>query len=196
MTRRVCVFCGSSTGKNQQFVESAKAFGQALVDNGLELVYGGGRVGMMGTIADAVLSAGGSVIGIIPQFLMDKEVGHSGLTELIVVDSMHTRKARMAELSDAFVALPGGVGTFEEFIEVITWSLLGLHSKPCAILNTNGYYDLMLRFFDHSTAEGFLAERHRNMILVESDPFALASRLMSYKHTTLPKFGDEEARLT
>lgn len=196
MIRRVCVFCGSSNGIDPRHVQAAQAFGRALAESNLELVYGGGRVGMMGALADAVLANGGRVIGIIPQFLMDREVGHTGLTDLLVVESMHERKAKMAEMSDAFVALPGGVGTFEEFIEVMTWSLLGLHAKPCAILNSAGYYDLMLRFFDHATNEGFLAERHRNMIVVEREAVALTARLQTYEHTTPPKFSDDEARLT
>jgi uncharacterized protein (TIGR00730 family) len=194
--RKLCVFCGSSSGSNPAYADAAVVLGNALVDNNIELIYGGGRLGLMGTVADTVIERGGRATGVIPAYLVGKEVGHTGLTELIVVESMHARKAKMAELSDGFIAMPGGFGTFEEFIEILTWSMLGFHSKPCALLNVEGYYDRLLDMFAHATAEGFLYERHRSMVLVESDPIALVHRMMRYEHTTAPKFTDTEAKLT
>lgn len=191
MIKRLVVFCGSSPGTNPAYVDAAIVFGNALADNGIELVYGGGRLGLMGAIADTVLERGGRVVGVIPDFLVGKEVAHTGLSQLIVVESMHKRKAKMAELADGFVAMPGGFGTFEEFIEVLTWSMLGFHTKPCALLNVNGYFDLMLRFFDQSVSEGFVYPRHRDMVLVESDPITMVQRLQRYEHTTAPKFTDK-----
>jgi uncharacterized protein (TIGR00730 family) len=191
MIQSLCVFCGSASGSNPVYADAAIVFGNALADARIELVYGGGRLGLMGTIADTVLARGGRVTGVIPDFLVGKEVAHTGLTELIVVESMHKRKAKMAELADGFVAMPGGFGTFEEFIEVLTWSMLGFHSKPCALLNVNGYYDLMLKMFAHSVSEGFLYQRHSDMVVVESDPLNLVERLQKYKHTVAPKFTDK-----
>jgi uncharacterized protein (TIGR00730 family) len=196
MLRSLCVFCGSSSGSNPVYTDAAIAFGTAMADTGVELVYGGGRVGLMGTIADTVIARGGKATGIIPKFLVDREVAHTGLTDLIIVKSMHERKALMAEMSDGFVAMPGGFGTFEEFIEIGTWSLLGFHAKPCALLNVAGYYDKLLDMFANACTEGFLAERHMDMVLVDPDPNSLLSRLLAYEHTTAPKFSDEEAQLT
>ncbi len=194
MIRRLCVFCGSSTGNKPIYAEAARHMGAAMASQGIELIYGGGRVGLMGAIADEVLARGGKVTGIIPKFLADREVAHTGLTELVLVHSMHERKAMMAEMSDGFVAMPGGVGTFEEFIEIMTWSLLGLHGKPCAVLNTDNYYDGMLQLFSHASAEGFLADRHKAMVLEDNDPVRLVKRLQDYRHTTSPKFSKEEAQ--
>ncbi len=149
----VCVFCGSSFGASPVYATAARALGSLLAARGSTLVYGGSRVGLMGAVADAALAAGGKVIGVIPQSLVLKEVAHSGLTELRVVDSMHERKAMMADLSGGFIALPRGFGTFEEFCEVLTWAQLGLHRKPCALLNVNGYFDDLLRLFDHGVEE-------------------------------------------
>jgi hypothetical protein len=164
---RVCVYCGSSTGEDQRFVAAARAFGTALAQAGIGIVYGGGRIGLMGAVADAALAAGGEVIGIIPRFLEEREVAHAGV-DLRVVASMHERKALMAELSDAFVALPGGFGTFEEIFEVITWVQLGLLDAPCIFANVVGYYDGLIGAIDHAHATGFINDRNRR--LVESYP--------------------------
>lgn len=172
---RICVFCGSNTGHNGKYVEAAVGLGEALVARGLGLVYGGGWVGLMGQVANTVLAAGGQVIGVIPKALADLEVAHQGLTELHVVGSMHERKALMAELAAGFIALPGGFGTFEELCEVITWTQLGFHGKPCGILNVEGYFDPLLAMFDHATREGFIKPAHRELVLVETDPGRLLS---------------------
>jgi uncharacterized protein (TIGR00730 family) len=164
--RSVCVFCGSNPGLNPEYLEAAQAFGRTLAEQGLTLVYGGGNIGLMGAVADAALAAGGQVIGVIPTFLKDKEVAHLGLSELVVTHSMHERKAKMAELSDAFVALPGGLGTFEELFEMVTWSQLSIHGKPVALYNVNGFYDRLLDFVRHAAAEGFL--RKENLALLQS----------------------------
>lgn len=174
---RICVFCGSSSGIRPVYSQAAENVGRLLAKQGCSLVYGGGNVGLMGTLADSVLAAGGKVIGVIPHALMLKEVGHTGLTELRIVDTMHERKALMAELSDAFIALPGGYGTLDEFCEVLTWAQLGLHNKPCGILNVDGYYDPLLKLFQQVIAEGFLQEEHGKMLTVESDPQKLLQQL-------------------
>lgn len=161
---RICVFCGSSPGKNPAYARSARETGAALAARGIELVYGGGRVGMMGVVADSVLAAGGTAIGVIPRALEEREIAHQGLTTLHVVGSMHERKALMAELSDAFLALPGGFGTFEEFCEVITWSQLGIHRKPCGLLNVTGYYDPLISMFDRSVEAGFVSPLNRTIV--------------------------------
>ncbi|HEY1464504.1 MAG TPA: TIGR00730 family Rossman fold protein, partial [Terriglobales bacterium] len=168
--KRVGVFCGSSSGIRPQYSQTADAVGRILAEQRLTLVYGGGKVGLMGTLANAALAAGGEVIGVIPHALMLKEVGHTGLTKLRIANTMHERKALMAELSDAFIALPGGYGTLDEFCEILTWAQLGLHNKPCGILNVNGYYDPLLELFQKSVAEGFLRKEHADMLMVESDP--------------------------
>lgn len=180
MIRRLCVFCGSSFGSNPVYREAAESVGRALAQRGIALVYGGGKVGLMGTLTDACLAAGGRVIGVTPQALVDKEVAHTGLTELRVVGSMHERKALMAELSDAFVALPGGYGTWEEFCEVLTWSQLGIQRKACALLNIHGYYDPLLELADKAVSEGFLKEVNREMLLTDDDPERLLGRLSTY----------------
>lgn len=176
---RVCVFCGSRSGNGDRYRETARSMGRALASRGVGLVYGGGSIGLMGVLADAVLAAGGEVTGVIPAFLNDLELGHRGATELRVVGSMHERKALMEELSDAFVALPGGFGTVEEFCEILTWGQLGLHAKPCALLNAHGFFDPLLNLFDRQVAEGFLSPRHRSQVLVERDPETLVERLVS-----------------
>src|SRR3954453_6200666 len=166
--KRVCVYCGSNFGSRPEYVAAAQRLGSALARRSLELVYGGGRVGLMGTIADAVLAEQGKVIGVIPEALLAKEVGHQGLKDLRVVGSMHERKALMVELSDAFIAMPGGFGTLEEFCEVLTWAQLGLHPKPCGLLNVLGYYDPLLAFFGHAAAERFVRPEHRALVLQET----------------------------
>src|ERR687894_2081084 len=168
--RRLCVFSGSSPGGHPDYAQSAAELGRALAAQGIGLVYGGAQVGLMGTIADAALEAGGEAVGVIPQALVDREIGHRGLTELHVVDSMHERKALMAELSDAFVAVPGGIGTLEELIEVYTWSQLGLHRKTCGLLNVRGYYDHLAAFLDHAVAQEFLPEQHRALLVAAAAP--------------------------
>ncbi|HET7229185.1 MAG TPA: TIGR00730 family Rossman fold protein [Longimicrobium sp.] len=178
--KRVCVFCGSNPGFRPEYMDAARAVGRVLVERGLGLVYGGGRVGLMGAVADAVMAGGGEVIGVIPEALMAREVGHHALTELHVVRTMHERKAMMADLSDAFLALPGGYGTFEEFCEVLTWSQLGIHPKPCGLLNVGGYYDTLLALFDHATAEGFVTRAHRSLVIEHTDPAALLDQFATF----------------
>jgi uncharacterized protein (TIGR00730 family) len=177
---RLCVFLGSSTGRSPIYAETARAFGGLLARRGIGLVYGGGSVGLMGIIADGACAAGGEVIGVIPEALRARELDHQGLTELHVVRTMHERKALMAELSDGFVALPGGIGTFEELFEVWTWAQLGYHAKPCGLLNVNGFYDRMSEFVDHVVAEGFLKAEHRAMLIVEDKPEAMLATMATY----------------
>ena len=179
---RICIFCGSSTGMRREYADAAKAMGQALIRRRIGLVYGGGCVGLMGTVADAVMGGGGEVIGVIPEALVTRELAHGDITQLIIVHSMHDRKAKMAELADAFIALPGGYGTFEEFCEILTWAQLGLHRKPCGILNVNNYYEPLLRLFDNAVAEGFLRPGNRRLVIEETDP----SRLLDMLETHIP----------
>ena len=186
--RRVCVFCGSSIGNQRAYAEAAEALGAVLAKRGIGLVYGGGNVGLMGVIADAVMAAGGEVIGVIPQSLADREIAHAGITELRVVDSMHTRKAMMADLSDAFIAMPGGVGTFEEFFEAVTWTQLGLHRKPCGLLNVNAFYTPLALFIDQAVTEGFIKPIHRTAIVVDSDPARLLDTLGTIDLPAVPKW--------
>jgi uncharacterized protein (TIGR00730 family) len=178
--KSVCVFCGSNYGDNPVYQEMAAVMGRKLAMAGLKLVYGGGKVGLMGVLADAALAAGGQVVGVIPQAIVDMEVAHLGLTELIVVQSMHERKARMADASDAFIALPGGYGTFEEFCEVLTWSQLGFHDKPCGVLNVGGFYDPLLALFDRAVQDRFVRPEHRELVLADTDVDALLERLASF----------------
>ena len=180
MLQRICVFCGSSFGSRPAYREAAETIGRLLCQRGIELVYGGSNVGLMGAMADACLNGGGRVIGVIPQALVDKEVVHLGLTELRIVRSMHERKSLMADLSDAFVALPGGYGTWDEFCEMLTWSQLGIQRKACALLNVSGYYDSFLEFADRAVSEGFLRGVNRDLMLSDDDPVRLLDRLASY----------------
>ncbi len=179
--KRICVFCGASSGKRPVYAEAARALGAALVAQDLELVYGGGRVGLMGALADAVIAAGGNAIGVIPEALERKEVAHEDLTELYVVGSMHERKSAMARLADAFVALPGGFGTLEEFCEVLTWSQLGLHAKPCGLLDVGGYWKPLLELFDGAVREGFVEPDHRGLVVVKDEPTRLLEALSEYR---------------
>ena len=188
------MFAGSSLGINALHRDAATALAEALVDRGLELVYGGGCVGLMGVLADAMLARGGRVIGVIPHTLMVREVGHRGLTELKVVDSMHERKALMAELSDGFIALPGGFGTLEELFEILTWAQLGLHGHPCGALNADGYFDALFRFLDHSLQQGFVRTEHRSMLLVDDDPRRLLERFAQYRAPTVEKWLQRSAQ--
>lgn len=175
--RRICVFCGSSAGARPAYARSARALGELLASRGIDVVYGGGAVGLMGELADAALVAGGKVIGVIPDALVAMEVAHDRLTELHVVRSMHERKALMAELSDAFVALPGGLGTLEELFEVLTWAQLGLHPKPCGLVDVEGFYAPLLACLDHAVVEGFVRPENRALVLDDVDPVRLLSRL-------------------
>jgi len=193
--KRICVFCGSSFGHRSEYREAAIGLGTLLAQRGLELVYGGGNVGLMGAVADACMKAGGSVIGVIPQSLVDKEVGHHGLTRLEIVDSMHTRKARMAELADGFIALPGGYGTFEELFEILTWAQLGFHEKPAAILDVAGYYAPLLALLDQARDEGFVREVHRGLLLADTDPAALLDRMAAYQAPAVVKWVEKDSQL-
>ena len=177
---RICIFCGSSTGTRPTYADAARAMGQAMLRRRIGLVYGGGNVGLMGTVADTVMQGGGEVIGVIPEALVTRELAHTDITQLITVHSMHERKAKMAELSDAFIAMPGGYGTFEEFCEIITWAQLGLHRKPCGLLNVQGYYDPLLTLFDRAVAEGFLRPENRRLVIEESEPDRLLQALTNY----------------
>jgi uncharacterized protein (TIGR00730 family) len=194
MLRRICVFCGSSSGVRPVYQQAAQTVGRLLCRRGIELVYGGGHVGLMGIVADACLHEGGRVIGVIPQALADREVAHRGLTELRIVGSMHERKALMADLSDAFMSLPGGYGTWEEFFEVLTWSQLGIQGKACGVLNVDGYYDPLLQMADRALSEGFLRDVHRELLLSDSDPERLLDRLSSHAVPTVDKWSSRPNR--
>jgi uncharacterized protein (TIGR00730 family) len=183
---RVCVFCGSNPGRDPVYLRAAAELGEVLARQGIGIVYGGGNVGLMGALADAALASGGRVIGVIPQGLLEREVGHRGVTELRVVDSMHTRKRQMAELSDAFVALPGGLGTLEELFEVLTWAQLGIHGKPCALLNVGGFFDPLLALLEHMIAERFVAPAHRALLRVEPSVERLIAALAGEPPPELP----------
>ena len=186
--RRVCVFCGSSPGASPAYAAAARRLAEVLVRRGVGLVYGGGSVGLMGVLADAALAAGGEVTGVIPRALWEREVGHAALPDLRVVETMHERKALMAELADGFVALPGGLGTLEEFFEVWTWAQLGIHAKPCGVLNVAGFFDPLLAFLDHAVAARFVREVHRAMVLVEPEPDALLDRMVAYRAPAVAKW--------
>jgi uncharacterized protein (TIGR00730 family) len=186
--RRICVYAGSNPGNDPAYADAARALATLLATRGIGLVYGGGKVGLMGVVADAALAAGGEAIGVMPQALIDREIGHPGLTELKVVDSMHERKALMAELSDAFVAVPGGIGTLDELIEVYTWSQLGIHEKACGLLNVNGYYNGLVAFLDHAVGAGFLRAQHRAVLSVAAYPGELLDRLAAYEPPRVGKW--------
>ena len=184
----LCVYCGSSSGRLDAYATAARALAAAMVERGIRLVYGGASVGIMGAVADEVLRLGGQAVGVIPESLMRKELAHASLSELHVTPSMHARKTLMAELADAFVALPGGIGTFEEIFEVWTWAQLGFHGKPCGLLNVAGYYDGLTAFLDHAASEQFVRGDQRRMLVVETDPVALLDRFASYTPPALPKW--------
>lgn len=184
----ICIYCGSSPGERPEYLEAARSFATLLARSGIRVVYGGASIGVMGAVADAALAAGGEVYGVIPQALVDRELAHPGLTQLFVTRSMHERKARMAELADAFVALPGGVGTLEEIFEIWTWAQLGMHAKPCALLNVAGYYDGLVRFMDHTVAEGFVREAHRRMLVTRADGAQLLAALREYEAPVVRKW--------
>jgi uncharacterized protein (TIGR00730 family) len=182
--KRICVFCGSNPGLRPDYAAAAQGLARVMAERGIGLVYGGGHVGLMGIVADTIMAEGGEAIGVIPEALLKREVGHHGLTELHVVRSMHERKQLMADLSDGFIAMPGGYGTFEEFCEVITWSQLGIHPKACGLLNVLGFYDALLAMFDHGVKEGFIHPQHRAMVLEGTDPGALIDEMATF---VLPK---------
>ena len=186
--RRVCVYAGSNPGSDPAYANGARALATTMAERGIGLVFGGSKLGLMGVLADTVLDAGGEAIGVMPQALIDREIGHPGLTELKIVASMHERKACMADLSDAFVAVPGGIGTLEELIEVYTWSQLGIHEKACGVLNVRGYYDHLAAFLDHAVTQGFLRPQHRAGLTVADEPAELLDRLAAFQPPTVGKW--------
>ena len=192
--KRICVFCGSSSGSRPEYRAAAEELGAELVRRKIGMVYGGGNVGLMGVLADAVLNASGEAIGVIPEHLMAREIGHNGLTKLHVVRSMHERKALMADLSDAFVAMPGGYGTLEEFCEIVTWAQLGLHAKPCGVLNVMGYYSPLLAMFDHAVGERFLKPENRGLVLARDSVVGLLQALAEWRPVRVEKWLDRETR--
>jgi uncharacterized protein (TIGR00730 family) len=193
--RRVCVFCGSSAGNRSEYAGAARHLGAALVRRGLGLVYGGGHVGLMGVVADAVLRAGGEVIGVIPQALVERELAQAGLTRLEVVDTMHQRKSMMADLSDAFVALPGGFGTADELFEILTWAQLGIHAKPIGLLNVGGFFDALLGWVRHAAAERFIRHQHVALLNVSTDPEGLLDVLLGHQPSpSVTKWADRDDR--
>jgi len=184
----ICVFCGSHNGSNEKFTAAAVETGQLIAKKNLTLVYGGARVGLMGAVADAALRASGAVIGVIPESLVAKEIAHTGITELKIVKTMHERKAAMSELSDGFIALPGGYGTLEEFCEMLTWSMLGLRKAPCGLLNIDGFFDHLLRFFDWSAECDFISKEHRQLVLVSDSPVDLLKQMEEFKYTAAERY--------
>jgi uncharacterized protein (TIGR00730 family) len=186
--RSICVFCGSNTGGREAYAEATRNVGRTIAERGFRLVYGGGAVGLMGVLADAALAAGGEVVGVIPGVLVEREIAHTGLTELRPVNSMHERKAMMADLSDGFVALPGGAGTLEEFFEIWTWGQLGHHRKPVGLLNVAGFFDPLIAFLDRQEAERFMRREHRDMLIVERDPAPLLDRFETYRAPVVEKW--------
>ena len=190
--KSLCVFCGSSPGQGTAYLAAAQTLGRLVAGRRIRLVYGGGRVGLMGAVANAALGAGGRVVGVIPRALMEREVGHGGLSELHVVETMHQRKALMAELADGFLALPGGIGTTEEFFEVWTWSQLGIHRKPIGMLNVDGFFDPLVTFLDHLVRERFLRAEHRSTVLLDTSPELLVERLRTFTAPVVEKWIDLE----
>ncbi|WP_211200047.1 TIGR00730 family Rossman fold protein [Breoghania corrubedonensis] len=186
--KAVCVYCGSNPGNRPDYLAAAEALGELIARRGLRLVYGGAEIGLMGRVASAALAAGGEVVGIMPQALVDREIAHKGLTEMHVVASMHERKKMMADLSDGFIALPGGIGTLEELFEVWTWAQLGHHEKPCGLLDVAGYYSKLAAFLDHQVTEGFVRVEHRAMLAIDDDPAALLERFTAYSAPHVTKW--------
>ena len=194
MIHSLCVFCGANHGKRPAYRDAAHQLGELLAQRGITLVYGGGNVGLMGTVADACLGAGGRVIGVIPRALAEKEIAHAGLTEMHVVGSMHERKAMMADLADAFLSLPGGFGTWDEFCEALTWSQLGLQKKACSFLNVEGYYDALLTLAERAAEDGFIRPEHRQLLLVDTDAGQLLDKLQTFEVPYVPKWVDRSER--
>jgi len=189
--KNICVYCGSSPGRLEAYADAACALAESLVSRGIGLVYGGASVGIMGVVADQVLKLGGRAVGVIPEALVRWEVAHNNLTELHVTKSMHERKMRMAELSDGFIAMPGGLGTLEEIFEICTWAQLGIHKKPCGLLNTEGYFDPLRVFLDHAMSEQFVKPIHRSILMVESEPEAMLERFLAYEPPVLTRWVSE-----
>ena len=189
--KNVCVFCGSSSGRRPAYARAARQLGAAIAEREMGLVYGGGSIGLMGVLADAALAAGAEVVGVIPRALARREIAHHGLTRLEVVPSMHARKARMAKLSDAFVAMPGGIGTMEELFEVLTWGYLGIHAKPTGLLDVGGYWQPLIRLLDHAVEEGFLRPAHRKLVVVDRSPARLLERLARHRVPAATRWIDE-----
>lgn len=189
--KNICVYCGSNFGDRTSYRQAAESMGKLLAQRNIGLVYGGGDVGLMGVVADAAIDAGGEVTGVIPKLLADKEVAHQRLTNLHIVNTMHERKHIMAELSDAFIAMPGGFGTLEELFEVVTWTQLSFHNKACGVLNVEGYYDGLLTFLDHATAEKFIRPHHREIVVVDTEPAALLEKLNKFEHASVQKWTDK-----
>ena len=192
MIKRVCVFCGSSPHTDPKYFSTAEELARLLVKNKIGLVYGGSNIGTMKVIADTMLDAGGEAVGIMPRMLVDKEIAHPGLTELHIVDSMHERKALMAELADGFIALPGGIGTLEELFEILAWALLEIHKKPCGILNAHQYYQKLIDFLKHATAEHFIKDEHHSILIMEEDPEILLERMNSYQAPKVKKWSEKK----
>jgi uncharacterized protein (TIGR00730 family) len=190
--KSLCVFCGSASGRRLEYAAAARELGRLLVKQGVRLVYGGGNIGLMGVLADEMMQAGGEVIGVIPRHLVEKEVAHHQVSELKIVGSMHERKALMADLADAFVALPGGIGTFEELFEILTWAQLGLHSKPCGILNVAGYFAPLLAMLQHATDESFLRPEHARLLVAASEPAELLTKLAEFQPVPREKWLDRD----
>lgn len=190
--KRLAVFCGSSNGASDIYIEGARKLGKELAKRNIALVYGGASVGIMGAVADSVLEEGGYVIGVMPGFLENKEISHKKLSELIIVNSMHERKAKMADLADGFIALPGGPGTLEEFFEIFTWAQLGLHQKPCGLLNINHYYDPLIALFNHMSNEQFLHEKYRNMAIIDHEPTGILDKFNKYEPPTVKTYMNEK----
>jgi uncharacterized protein (TIGR00730 family) len=190
--RSLCVFCGSSVGNRPEYAAAASEVGRLLAERGIRLVYGAGNIGMMGILADAALAAGGEVIGVIPQMLVDRELAHRGITDLRIVSTMHERKALMAELSDAFLALPGGLGTFEELCEALTWSQLGIHAKPCGALNAGGYFDHLTALLDNAVTQGFVSRANRDLLVMASNAAELLDRLSAERTSARGPFPGSE----
>ena len=191
--KSICVYCGSSPGRLEAYSQAANLLAESLVTENIQLIYGGASIGIMGMVADRVLALGGQVVGVIPQALSHKEVAHPNLTELHITHTMHERKMLMAELADGFIALPGGIGTLEELFEIWTWAQLGIHNKPLGLLNVAGYFDDLIRFLDHMTEQAFFKSRHRQMLMVESQPEPLLNRLLNFQYPTIhPWLGKDE----
>ena len=192
MIKRLCVYCGSNYGSRPEYNQAARELARVMVNKNIGLVYGGASIGVMGEIADAVLKEGGEVIGVIPKELLVREAAHTGITELREVNTMHERKAMMAELSDGFIALPGGLGTIEEFFEIWTWAQLGMHQKPCGLLNAGRYYDKLIEFIDHAVSERFIKEVYRSMVFVEEQPHILLQKFESYEAPEVARWIDQK----
>jgi uncharacterized protein (TIGR00730 family) len=192
--KRIAVYCGSSPGRDAMYADAARALAEALVERDLGLVFGGGNVGLMGILADAVLGAGGSAIGVIPRGLAEKEVAHLGLTKLHIVETMHERKALMSDLADGFIALPGGFGTLDEMLEMLTWAQLGLHRKPCGLLNVDGFFDGLARFIEHAVGERFITNEHRDLCVIEEEAGPLLERFATYRAPEIEKWIDRAQR--